>query len=114
MDGVTDDGLVTHSWNDGYDLGRGIGSSASSFPNNKWNTGYVSVQRSNNVINNIDLYEWPGGASNETRNRYLAEAQTLRAYFYLDLVSLFGNIMFYEVNPPTVAEAENVPQVGGT
>lgn len=111
MDGMSDDGIVTHSWNQGYDLARGIGNSASSFPSSKWNELYVSVQRANTVINNIDSYEWPGGTSDETRNLYLSEARTLRAYFYLDLVCLFGNIMFYEVNPATVAEAEQVPQV---
>ena len=111
MDGVTDNGLVTHSWNRGYDLGRGIGSTASSFPADKWDKGYISVQRANNVINNIDKYQWPGGESDANRNQVLGEARTLRAYFYLDLVSIFGHIMFYTENPATVAESENVKQV---
>ena len=111
MDGVTDNGLVTHSWNRGYDLGRGIGSTASSFPADKWDNGYISVQRANNVINNIDKYQWPGGESDANRNQVLGEARTLRAYFYLDLVSIFGHIMFYTENPATVAESENVKQV---
>lgn len=111
MDGVTDNGLVTHSWNRGYDLGRGIGSTASSFPADKWDKGYISVQRANNVINNIDKYQWPGGESDANRNQVLGEARTLRAYFYLDLVSIFGHIMFYTENPATVAESENFKQV---
>lgn len=111
LDGVTDNGLVTHSWNRGYDLGRGIGNTASSFPADKWNNGYVSVQRANNVINNIDKYAWPGGENNADRNKVLGEARTLRAYFYLDLVSIFGRIMFYTENPATVAESQNIPQV---
>ena len=111
MDGVTDNGLVTHSWNRGYDLGRGLGSTASSFPADKWDKGYISVQRANNVINNIDKYQWPGGESDANRNQVLGEARTLRAYFYLDLVSIFGHIMFYTENPATVAESENVKQV---
>ena len=111
MDGVTDNGLVTHSWNRGYDLGRGIGSTASSFPADTWDKGYISVQRANNVINNIDKYQWPGGESDANRNQVLGEARTLRAYFYLDLVSIFGHIMFYTENPATVAESENVKQV---
>ena len=41
----------------------------------------------------------------------MGEARTLRAYFYLDLVSIFGHIMFYTENPATVAESENVKQV---
>lgn len=111
MDGVTDNGLVTHSWNRGYDLGRGIGSTASSFPADKWDNGYISVQRANNVISNIDKFQWLGGESDANRNRVLGEARTLRAYFYLDLVSIFGHIMFYTENPATVAESENVKQV---
>lgn len=111
LDGVTDNGLVTHSWNRGYDLGRGLGSTASSFPADKWDKGYISVQRANNVINNIDKYQWPGGESDANRNQVLGEARTLRAYFYLDLVSIFGHIMFYTENPATVAESQNVKQV---
>lgn len=111
IDGVTDDGLVTHSWNRGYDFGRGTANSSSSFPRNRWEGDYVAVQMANNVISNIDTYDWPGGAANVGRNTCLAEARTLRAYFYLDLVSLFGNVMFYEKNPATVAEANEIPQV---
>lgn len=111
IDGVTDNGIVTHSWNRGYDLGRGIGNTASSFPSDKWNNGYVSVQRANNIVNNIDKYQWPGGESNATRNQVLGEALTLRAYFYLDLVSIFGQIIFYTENPATVAESEGIKQI---
>lgn len=111
LDGVTDNGLVTHSWNRGYDLGRGLGNTSSAFPQDKWDNGYVSVQRANNVINNIDTYEWPGGQTDATRNQVLGEARTLRAYFYLDLVSIFGHIMFYTENPSTVEESETVEQV---
>ncbi len=111
MDGVTDNGLVTHSWNQGYDLGRGIGNTSSAFPANKWDNGYVSVQRANNVVNNIDKFQWPGGESDADRNRVLGEARTLRDYFYLDLVSIFGHIMFYTDNPTTVAESREVKQV---
>lgn len=111
IEGVTDNGLVTHSWNRGYDLGRGIGNTFSSFPEGKWVSGYISIQRANNIINNIDKYEWPGGKNNIDRNRVLGEAQTLRAYFYLDLISTFGHIMFYTENPNSVAESEKIEQV---
>lgn len=92
-------------------MGRGIGNTASSYPAEKWNDGYASVQRANNVISNIDKYAWPGGETNATRNAILGEAKAMRAYFYLDLVSVFGHIMFYTENPPTVAESEQVKQV---
>ncbi|WP_347394929.1 RagB/SusD family nutrient uptake outer membrane protein, partial [Parabacteroides leei] len=111
LDAVTDNGLVTHSWNKGYDMGRGLGNTSSSFPNEKWTNGYISIQRANNIINNIDKYQWPGGEADTDRNRVLGEALTLRAYYYLDLVSIFGRIMFYTENPATVAESETVKQI---
>ncbi len=111
LDGVTDDGVVTHSWNRGFQLGRGNANTFEGFASDRWNWGYISVQRANNVIGNIDKYEWPGGASDATRNRYLGEARVLRAYFYLELVALYGNILFYESNPATVPDADQVPQV---
>ena len=108
LDGCTDDGIVTHSWNRGYDLGRGIGNSSSSFPSDKWNSDYIGVQRANTIISNIDSYEWP---DRNIRNALLSEARTLRAYFYLDLVSLFGRIKFYETNPSTVSDSEEIEQI---
>ncbi|MDR1381207.1 MAG: RagB/SusD family nutrient uptake outer membrane protein [Tannerella sp.] len=111
IDGSSDNGLTTHSWNRGYDISRGIGNSFSSFPSDKWTQGYISVQKANGIVNNIDLYAWPGGASDPTRNQVLGEAKALRSYFYLDLVCLFGNILFYETNPASVPESETVPQV---
>ena len=111
IDGCSDNGLTTHNWNRGYDLGRGIGNTFSSFPANKWQQGYISIQRANTVVDNIDKYAWPGGASDATRNQILGEAKALRSYFYLDLVYLFGNIMWLESIPSSVAESEQVNQV---
>lgn len=111
LDGSTDNGIVTHSWNVGYDMGRGIGNTASSFPLNKWDKNYVSMQRTNDIIKNIDNYAWPNGEADSDRNRILGEARTLRAYFYLDLVSIFGRIMFYTENPATVEESHQIKQI---
>ena len=110
IDACADNGLTTHNWNRGYDMGRGIGNTFSSFPSDKWRQGYISVQRANSIVNNIDKYEWPGGASDATRNQILGEAKALRSYFYLDLVCLFGNILFFEANPATVPESEQLVQ----
>lgn len=111
LDGVSDDGLVTHEWNAGYHLGRGTASSFEGFSSSRWSSGYVSVQRANNLVCNIDRFAWPGGAANPDRTRVLAEARTLRAYFYLNLVSYFGRIQFYETNPTDVQASKGIPQV---
>lgn len=110
MDAVTDDGLTTHSWNWGYDFGRGNGNSSSSMALSKWYYDYKSVQMANNIVNNIDKYQWPDGETDADRLRVLGEASTLRDYFYLDLVGTFGNILFYTKNPATVAEANQMTQ----
>lgn len=111
VDGTSDDALVTHSWNQGYDLGRAIGTTFSSFPLNRWKEGYNSVQRANNIISNIDVFAWSGGDKNPDRNRILAEARCLRAYFYLNLVAYFGNIQFYTTNPANIQVSSEVTQV---
>ena len=110
MDAVTDDGLVTHSWNRGYDFGRGFGNASSAFPQNKWDNDYISIQRANNIITNIDKYAWSKGENDPDRLRVLGEASVLRDYFYLDLVGIFGNILFYTANPATTEEAHQMTQ----
>lgn len=111
FDACTDNGIVTHSWNRGYDIGRGIGNTSSSFPLNKWNDGYVSLQQATNIVSNIDAYDWSGGENDTQRLKILGEARTLRSYYMLDLLCTFGKIMFYQEVPQTVAESKNVKQV---
>lgn len=110
MDGVTDNGTVTHSWNRGYDFSRGFATSTAAFAQYKWGDGYVAINRANTVINNIDKYAWPGGESNSERNRILGEAIVVRDYIYMELAALYGRIMLYTVNPETVAESAEVKQ----
>lgn len=111
MDGVTDNGLINQSWNWGYDLSLGNGSPTSSFSTDKWARSYICIQRANNVINNIDRFQWSGGATDTNRNRILGEAKTIRAFFYLDLLGSFGRILFYTENPASVADSKNLKQV---
>lgn len=111
MDAVSDNALVNHSWNWGYDLGRGLGNPNSTLSTEKWNRDYISIQRANTVINSIDKFEWPGGETNSTRKKILGEAQTIRAFFYLDLVATYGRIMFFTTNPSTVEESTKIKQV---
>lgn len=111
MDGVTDNGLINQSWNWGYDLSLGNGSPSSSFSTDKWKRSYISIQRANNVINQIDRYAWPQGETDANRNRILGEAKTVRAFFYLDLLGSYGRIQFYLENPASVADSKNLKQV---
>lgn len=50
-----------------------------------WRMAYGAIFRANKVINNVQ-------PENDLRKRLIAEAKVLRAYNYLDLVSLWGNV----------------------
>jgi len=61
-----------------------------------WVSFYSGVYRANTVINNIDKVK---NISSFQKNRILAEAYTLRAYYYFWLWKLWGNIPYYDKNP---------------
>ena len=50
-----------------------------------WRLAYSTIFRANKVINNTT-------AESDLRKRLIAEAKVLRAYNYLDLVSLWGDV----------------------
>ncbi len=72
-----------HSWQT-YNLSAATGPS-----DMFWNKNYAGVFRANLVLTKLNAVP---GLSNEFKARYTAEAKTLRAHFYFDLVRLFKNI----------------------
>ena len=52
-----------------------------------WAVNYYGIYRANLVINNVE-------EDNDFKTRLVAEAKALRAYYYLELVSLFGETTF--------------------
>jgi starch-binding outer membrane protein, SusD/RagB family len=50
-----------------------------------WRMSYFTIYRANKVINRVD-------STSALRKRLIAEARTIRAYNYLELVSLFGDV----------------------
>ncbi|PXV65472.1 putative outer membrane starch-binding protein [Dysgonomonas alginatilytica] len=63
-----------------------------------WTVFYSGINRANIVIHRID--DVPNLAP-ANKNRILAEAYTLRAYYYSWLWKLWGNVPHYDVNPST-------------
>jgi len=57
---------------------------------NAWRKYFQGIYRSNTVLANLDKVEW--GNQSELRTQYEAEARFLRAFFYFDVVRLFGNV----------------------
>lgn len=55
-----------------------------------WSRYYVGIYRANILLAHLDDINW--GADSTLKVRYRAEARFLRAYFYFDLVRVFGNV----------------------
>jgi hypothetical protein len=69
-----------------------------------WTTFYSGVKRANAVLEYMDDVQ---DISDSKKALYLAEAKVLRAYYYMWLWKLWGNIPYYEVNldfPYTTAQ----------
>ncbi|MCU4175351.1 RagB/SusD family nutrient uptake outer membrane protein [Carboxylicivirga sp. N1Y90] len=88
---LTDNAVDHHSWNACYELGNGTANVYDWYVQYRWQERYKGIQRANRIlegapyVTDMDL---------DYRNRLVAEATFLRAYFYFDLVYLFGDVPF--------------------
>ena len=58
------------------------------FFNDFWNGQYLGISKANEVIERVPAIEM----TDSLKNRYVAEAKFLRAYFYFNLVRTFGGV----------------------
>lgn len=86
---------------DEFDLSRSPGD-VNIFGGN-WAAYYKAIFRANTLIMNLDKVEW--GLQEAKKPIIESEARFLRAYFYFDMVRMFGHIPLI-IEPTT----ENVPQ----
>lgn len=71
-----------------------------------WKDSYAGIFRANNAIATMDnVKSWSNQA---VKNRLLAEAHFLRAYYYIGLVQLFGQVPLVLSTAP-----ENLPKASG-
>jgi len=73
-----------------------------------WDRNFTGVSRTNILIRKLE--EGVPGLNESLKNRYIAEAKFLRAYYYFDLVRLFRNIPFY-TEPLTTENMREQTQV---
>lgn len=69
-----------------------------------WNQAYKLVQRANQQL--VGMENGKASVTTTTYNRIKAEAQVLRAWGYLHLMTWFGDVPYYKA-PPTVTEVLN-------
>lgn len=88
-DGITDIGHSNYSFNPEAYIEKGTTDALNSKFFNEYNNAYDGIARCNNVLDNVDKIP----TSNTTLiNRLKGEARVLRAYQYIKLVSLFGDV----------------------
>jgi hypothetical protein len=89
LDGSTDIGYVRSGWVTWYKMGMGIQDALDPEVNEAWTRYYLGIRKANEVINNVDKIT---SGNPEVLKRVKAEARFLRAYFYTNLSSLFGDV----------------------
>jgi hypothetical protein len=103
LDGVTDNGTVNRQFDGRYVYADGSFDPQTGYSRGHWNNYFGAVARTNILLANIDRI--PATKIDPTRKaRYVAEARFLRGVFYLQLVSMFGDVPMPLV-PLTDAEA---------
>jgi len=70
-----------------------------------WSDRYSGISRANMAIANLDKV-----ADETLRNQLMGETLFLRAFFYNELVEMFGNIPLITKVPSTVSEAQVYPK----
>ncbi|WP_207532475.1 RagB/SusD family nutrient uptake outer membrane protein [Desertivirga arenae] len=114
---VTKEGIAMAASDDHYGGGEGAGdlnfvnmdkfliTPAQGPQEDLWRKGFSGIFRANILLEKIPSTNMDEGL----KKRYIAEAKTLRAFFYFDLVRLFKNIPLYTKNI-TSDEMYNVTQ----
>jgi len=74
-----------------------------------WGASYTGINRSNLIIEYVENYEM----SETDKKKFIAEARVLRAWYYLVLWKLWGNIPYYDVNLsfPYIAEQKTASEI---
>ncbi|WP_321281732.1 RagB/SusD family nutrient uptake outer membrane protein [Marinifilum fragile] len=104
IENLTDNALDHHSWNAGFRLADGTASAYDWYVEHRWRERYRGIQRANRIFEGADGVT---DINAEKKARLLAEAKFLRAYFYFDLVYLFGDVPFItnSLTPDEAAES---------
>ena len=89
----------------GYsDIAQGTTNARTNTYKNRWSNLYEGITRSNTALQNIPNVEMEDGL----KNRYIGEAKFLRAFFYFQLLDLFGGVPMYDETTVVGEEFSNM------
>jgi starch-binding outer membrane protein, SusD/RagB family len=88
-DGIADLTLTNHPFAENVDTQRGFGTVATSRFFSEWQSSFQGIRRANDFLDNIDRVTHTDAAA---INRLKGEVMTIRAYHYIKLAMLFGDV----------------------
>jgi starch-binding outer membrane protein, SusD/RagB family len=92
LENITDNAVDNHSWNSDFSIATGTTTSQDGFVSGAWSACYTGIQRANRAI---DGAEGIKDIDSDLKARLVGEAKFLRAYNYLELVYLWGDVPFF-------------------
>ncbi len=107
--GGSDEAEYVWSFHFGNFLNIGDWNATSGDVNDLWNNFYQGIRSSSTFIQNIDQCT---DCNEEITQRYIAETRVLRAYFYYNLMRLYGPVILMGENP--VPPDANLAELGLT
>ncbi|MBW3628908.1 MAG: RagB/SusD family nutrient uptake outer membrane protein [Gemmatimonadetes bacterium] len=103
MEGASDNAWAQKSFDSWFTIGNGSMDPLNGTVNGVWNTAYVGIARANEILANIDRI--PTISPVALKDRYKGEAAFHRAYHYIRLVNLYGDVPLV-LKPLTIEEGE--------
>ncbi|MDR0891545.1 MAG: RagB/SusD family nutrient uptake outer membrane protein [Mediterranea sp.] len=85
-------------------IGNSSYSTANSYVLKIWNNYYAGIRACNEMLDNIDKVP---SLTTDLKNRYTGEAKVLRAYFYYQLYSRFGDVPYID-HVISIAESQSI------
>ncbi len=90
LDGATDNAFNQKTYERAYPFGNGTQDpTTSAWASDYWKNAYTGIQRVNYFLENVDRVP---NLTDEIKNRLMGEARFLRAFFYNDLINLYGDV----------------------
>ena len=104
LDNATDLGFLRTDFSGLQTFSRGAHSSATDAFAETWERMYSGINRSNNLLTNMERAQEV--VSEEFYQRIQAEARFLRSYYYFWLIQLYGDVPYVTEIPETLDEAQ--------
>lgn len=100
---LTDDAFDSQPWHSATEWARGQGNAQSGWPQWKWSLDYRGISRANVFLSSITSASF----TSELIPRYIGEAKFLRAWYYTDLVTFYGDVPLV-LNPGDLSNSKPI------